>query len=423
MTEVAAGTMPVDPGSTAWMLVSSALVLLMVPGLALFYGGLVRRKNVLATMLQSFVALGVIGVQWIVIGYALAFGPSLGGFIGWDQSLIGLVGLPYTRNFADKAIPELVFVMFQGKFAIITPALISGAVAERMKFSSYLLFVLLWTTFIYCPLAHWVWAPGGWLFQYGVLDFAGGTVVHISSGFSALALAILIGPRRDYRPGHTAILPHNLTLTMLGAGLLWFGWFGFNAGSAVAAEHPVAGHTAGLAFATTQTAAAAGALTWLLIEWWHQRRPTSLGLVSGILAGLVAITPAAGHVIPASALLIGALAAAFCYSAVQMKRRFEYDDSLDAFGVHGVGGLVGALLTGVFCFTPVAGLVMGGGVSQLVKQAVGSGVAIAFAVAGTWVIARLLKATIGLRATDEQERDGLDVTVHGERAYHQVISS
>jgi len=423
MTEVTTGMVPVDPGSTAWMLVSSALVLLMVPGLALFYGGLVRRKNVMATMLQSFVALGVIGVQWIVIGYALAFGPSLGGWIGWDPSLVGLVGLPYTRNFADKAIPELVFVMFQGKFAIITPALISGAVAERMKFSSYVLFVLLWTTFVYCPLAHWVWAPGGWLFQYGVLDFAGGTVVHISSGFSALALAILIGPRRDYRPGHTAILPHNLTLTMLGAGLLWFGWFGFNAGSAVAAEHPVAGYTAGLAFATTQSAAAAGALTWLLIEWWHQRRPTSLGLVSGILAGLVAITPAAGHVIPASALLMGALASACCYSAVQMKQRVGYDDSLDAFGVHGVGGLVGALLTGVFCFTPVAGLVMGGGVSQLVKQAVGAGVAIVFAVAGTCVIALALKATLGLRATDEQERDGLDVTVHGERAYHQVISS
>jgi Amt family ammonium transporter len=423
MTDLAGGSVPVDPGSTAWMLVSSALVLLMVPGLALFYGGLVRRKNVMATMLQSFVALGVIGVQWIVIGYALAFGPSLGGWIGWDSSLVGLVGLPYTRNFADKAIPELVFVMFQGKFAIITPALISGAVAERMKFSSYVLFVLLWTTFVYCPLAHWVWAPGGWLFQYGVLDFAGGTVVHISSGFSALALAILIGPRRDYRPGHTAILPHNLTLTMLGAGLLWFGWFGFNAGSAVATEHPVAGYTAGLAFATTQTAAAAGALTWLLIEWWHQRRPTSLGLVSGILAGLVAITPAAGHVIPASALLIGALASVFCYSAVQMKQRVGYDDSLDAFGVHGVGGLVGALLTGVFCFTPVAGLVMGGGVSQLVKQAVGAGVAIVFAVAGTCVIALALKATLGLRATDEQERDGLDVTVHGERAYHQAISS
>jgi ammonium transporter, Amt family len=418
-----AAAVPVDPGSTAWMLVSSALVLLMVPGLALFYGGLVRRKNVLTTMLHSFAAMGIIGVQWIVIGYALAFGPTVGGLIGWDSSLVGLVGLPYTRNFADKAIPELVFVMFQGKFAIITPALISGAIAERMKFSAFVWFVLLWTTFVYCPLAHWVWASGGWLYQYGVLDFAGGTVVHISSGFSALMLAILLGPRRDYRPGRSAILPHNLTLTLLGAGLLWFGWFGFNAGSAVAADHPVAGYVAGLAFATTQTAAAAGGLTWLLIEWWHQQRPTSLGLVSGILAGLVAITPAAGHVIPAAALAFGAIAAAVCYGAVQMKQRFEYDDSLDAFGVHGIGGLVGALLTGVFCFTPVAGLLAGGGTTQLVKQAAGAGVAIVYAVAGTFMITSLLKATIGLRTTDEQERDGLDVTVHGERAYHQVVSS
>jgi Amt family ammonium transporter len=405
------------------MLVSSAMVLLMVPGLALFYGGLVRRKNVLTTMLYSFAAMGTIGVQWVVVGYALAFGRSLGGWIGWDPSLIGLVGLPYTRDFADKAIPELVFVMFQGKFAIITPALISGAVAERMKFSAFVWFVALWTTFVYCPLAHWVWASGGWLYQYGVLDFAGGTVVHISSGFSALILAMVLGPRRDYRPGRSAILPHNLTLTLLGAGLLWFGWFGFNAGSAVAAEHPVAGHIAGLAFATTQTAAAAGALTWLLIEWWHQRRPTSLGLVSGILAGLVAITPAAGHVIPAAALAFGALGAAACYGAVQMKQRFTYDDSLDAFGVHGVGGLVGALLTGVFCFMPVAGLAAGGGGAQLVKQAAGAAVAIVFATSGTFIIARVLEATIGLRTSDEQERDGLDVTMHGERAYHTVVAS
>jgi Amt family ammonium transporter len=261
------------------------------------------------------------------------------------------------------------------------------------------------------------------LFQYGVLDFAGGTVVHISSGVSALVLALMLGPRRDYRPGHTAILPHNLTLTMLGAGLLWFGWFGFNAGSAVAADHPVAGYVAGLAFATTQTAAAAGALTWLLIEWRHQRRPTSLGLVSGILAGLVAITPAAGHVIPAAALLFGVVAATLCYAAVQMKQRLGYDDSLDAFGVHGVGGFVGALLTGVFCFTPVAGLALGGGPTQVIKQAVGAIAAIVFAAVGTFAIATALRLTTGLRASDEQERDGLDVTVHGERAYHQVISS
>ncbi len=423
MTDVTAGAATFDPGSTAWMLVSSAMVLLMVPGLALFYGGLVRRKNVLTTMLHSFTAMGLVGVQWILIGYGLAFGASQGGLLGWDANLIGLVGLPFTKDYADKGIPELVFVMFQGKFAIITPALISGAVAERMKFSAFVWFVLLWTTFVYCPLAHWVWAPGGWLFEYGVLDFAGGTVVHISSGVSALVLAMLVGPRRDYRPGLGTILPHNLVLTLLGAGLLWFGWFGFNAGSAVAIEHPVAGHVAGLAFATTQTAAAAGALTWLLIEWRHQGRPTSLGLASGIIAGLVAITPAAGHVVPAAALLFGVLAALACYAAVQVKHHFTYDDSLDAFGVHGVGGMLGALLTGIFCFTPVAGLALGGGATQLIKQAVGAGVAVAFAVAGTLIIGLVLRATVGLRATDEQERDGLDLSVHGERAYHQVISS
>jgi Amt family ammonium transporter len=421
MNEVTA-SVPVDAGSTAWMLVSSALVLLMVPGLALFYGGLVRRKNVLTTMLHSFVAMAIIGVQWILFGYMLAFGASQWGWIGWDPSLLALSGLAHTKNFADKAIPELVFVMFQGKFAIITPALISGAVAERMKFSAYVWFVLLWATFVYCPLAHWVWAPGGWLFEYGVLDFAGGTVVHISSGISALVLVMLLGPRRDYRPGH-ALLPHNLVITLLGAGLLWFGWFGFNAGSAVAADHPVAGYVAGLAFATTQTAAAAGALSWLLIEWWHQRRPTALGVASGILAGLVAITPAAGHVTPGAALVFGAIAAALCYAAVQMKQRLGYDDSLDAFGIHGVGGVTGALLTGVFCFLPVVGLTHGGGAGQLVKQAVGVGVAIVFAAVGTLVIGLVLKAAIGLRATDEEERDGLDISVHGERAYHQTISS
>jgi ammonium transporter, Amt family len=423
MTDVTAGSVPVDAGSTAWMLVSSALVLLMVPGLALFYGGLVRRKNVLTTMLHSFVAMAVIGVQWILFGYMLAFGASQAGLIGWDPSLFALSGLPHTKNFADKAIPELVFVMFQGKFAIITPALISGAVAERMKFSAYVWFVFLWATFVYCPLAHWVWATGGWLFDYGVLDFAGGTVVHISSGISALVLVMLLGPRRDYRPGHAALVPHNMVITLLGAGLLWFGWFGFNAGSAVAADHPVAGYVAGLAFATTQTAAASGALTWLLIEWWHQRRPTALGIASGILAGLVAITPAAGHVTPAAALVFGAIASCLCFLAVQFKSRLGYDDSLDAFGVHGIGGITGALLTGVFCFMPVAGLTHGGGFSQLLKQAVGVGAAIVFAVVGTLVIGYALKATIGLRATDEEERDGLDISVHGERAYHQAIAS
>ncbi|MBI2570911.1 MAG: ammonium transporter [Candidatus Schekmanbacteria bacterium] len=423
MTDPIMASPPIDPGSTAWMLVSSALVLLMVPGLALFYGGLVRRKNVMTTMLHSFAAMGVVGVQWILFGYMLAFGPSVGGVIGWDPSLLALHGLPYTQNFADKAIPELVFVMFQGKFAIITPALISGAIAERMKFSAYVVFLVLWSTIIYCPLAHWVWASGGWLFEYGVLDFAGGTVVHIASGVSALVLAMLLGARRDYRPGRTAILPHNLPLTLTGAGLLWFGWFGFNAGSAVAADHPVAGYVAGLAFTTTQTAAATGALTWMLIEWWFHSRPTSLGLASGILAGLVAITPAAGHVSPAAALVFGAVAAVCCFMAVQMKPRFAYDDSLDAFGIHGIGGMVGALLTGVFCFIPVVGLVSGGGAGQLGKQLVGVLSSIVFVSLGTLAIGLVLKHSIGLRATDEQERDGLDISIHGERAYHQVIAS
>src|SRR3954470_11919692 len=344
----------IDPGSTAWMLASSAMVLLMVPGLALFYGGMVRRKNVLTTMMMSFVAMAVIGVQWVVIGYALAFGKTVGGVFGWDWELFALNGIAPTRLYGDKHIPELVFVMFQGKFAIITPALISGAVAERMKFKTYLAFCLLWSTFIYAPLAHWVWSADGWLFKWGVLDFAGGTVVHIAAGVSALVLALMLGPRRDVARG-SAILPNNLVLTLTGAGLLWFGWFGFNAGSAVAAEYPVAGSIAGLAFTTTQSAAAAAGLSWMLVERWHHGKVTSLGLASGIVAGLVAVAPAAGHIHPGSALLLGAFASLLCYAAVQLKGRLGYDDSLDAFGVHGVGGIFGALAVGLLAFTPVEG--------------------------------------------------------------------
>jgi ammonium transporter, Amt family len=405
----------IDSGSTAWMLTSSALVLLMVPGLALFYGGMVRRKNILTTMMHSFVAMAVIGVQWIVVGYAIAFGQSQGGWFGWSPSAVGLQGIAPGTLFGDKGVPELVFVMFQGKFAIITPALISGAVAERMKFSSYLLFIVLWATFIYCPLAHWVWANGGWLYQYGVLDYAGGTVVHIAAGVSALVLSMLVGPRRDYPDG--ALLPNNLVLTLLGAGLLWFGWFGFNAGSAVAIEHPVAGASAGLAFATTQTAAASAALVWMLIEWQHHGKPTSLGMASGIVAGLVAITPAAGHVMPVAALAIGAVSSFVCFHAVRLKARFGYDDSLDAFGVHGVGGIWGALATGLFAVTPVAGW-LAGQPGQFVKQVVGVAVTIAFAAVGTFLIASLVRALMGLRVSENQERDGLDITVHGERGYH-----
>ncbi|MCA2981924.1 MAG: ammonium transporter [Myxococcaceae bacterium] len=403
-----------DAGSTAWMLTSSALVLLMVPGLALFYGGMVRRKNVLTTMMMSFVAMALIGVQWVLVGYALAFGQSRGGFIGWDPALVALSGIDMNRAYSDKGIPELVFVMFQGKFAIITPALISGAVAERMRFRSYLVFTVVWATLIYCPLAHWVWAADGWLFARGVLDFAGGTVVHIAAGVSALVLALMLGPRRDFK--RAAILPNNLVLTLTGAGLLWFGWFGFNAGSAVAVEHP-AGATAGLAFTTTQSAAAAAGLSWMLMERWHHGKVTSLGLASGFVAGLVVVTPAAGHVRPLWALVMGAVASVVCYWAVQLKNRFDYDDSLDAFGVHGVGGIVGALLTGVFCFTPVQGL-LDGDAAQLGKQALGVAVAIVFAGGGTFLIASVLKATLGLRATEQEERDGQDLHVHGERGYH-----
>jgi len=409
-------TQAIDPGSTAWMLASSAMVLLMVPGLALFYGGMVHRKNVLTTMMMSFVAMAIIGVQWVAFGYMLSFGTSLGGFLGWDPALLGLSGIPHTRLYGDKMIPELVFVMFQGKFAIITPALISGAVAERMKFKTYVAFILIWSTVVYCPLAHWVWAADGWLYKLGVLDFAGGTVVHISAGVSALVLAVMLGPRRDVARGHT-VLPNNLVLTLTGAGLLWFGWFGFNAGSAVAVEHPVAGSVAGLAFTTTQSAAAAAGLMWMVIERWRHGKVTSLGLASGLIAGLVAVTPAAGHIKPASALLLGALAAVVCYFAVQLKAKLGYDDSLDAWGVHGVGGIFGALMTGVLCFTPVAGA-LSGNFGQLGLQAIGVGVAIVFAGAGTFLIASVLKATWGLRVEETEERDGLDVIIHGERGYH-----
>jgi ammonium transporter, Amt family len=420
----------IDSGGTAWMLVSSALVLIMVPGLALFYAGMVRRKNVLSMMMQCLVAMCVIGVQWVLFGYALAFGPSVGGagLIGWDWRLVGLHGIDWHSVVPGKGVPELVFVMFQGKFAIITPALIVGAVAERMRFSTYLLFILLWTTFVYCPLAHWVWAADGWLYTKGVLDFAGGTVVHISAGISALVLCLVLGRRRDYRPGLSgegfALLPHNLTMTLLGAGLLWFGWFGFNAGSAVAIEFPVAGYTAGLAFTTTQAAAASAGLVWLLIEWKHQGKPTTLGLTSGIVAGLVGITPAAGHVEPWAALLIGAVASIACYLAVRAKSRFGYDDSLDAFGVHGIGGLVGALLTGVFCVYNAAnpGLIQGS-FTQLGLQALGALSGVAIGALGTLIILFALKLVLPLRVEDDQERDGLDLAVHGERGYHLDIMS
>jgi len=395
-----------DAGDTAWMLVSSALVLLMLPGLALFYGGMVRAKNVLSTSMHIFAAMAIIGVQWVAFGYSLAFGGA-GAFVGGLQNVF-LGGI--TPDTLSGTIPTYVFVMFQGMFAIITPALIAGAVAERMKFSTYCVFIFLWATLVYDPLAHWVWGEGGWLLEMGALDFAGGTVVHLSSGISALVLALFLGKRKGYP--HERMAPHNLPMTLLGAGLLWFGWFGFNAGSALSA-----GGSAALAFTTTQTAAAAGALSWMLVEWLKAGKPSALGAASGVVAGLVVITPAAGFVTPASAMLMGLLAGAVCYGGVMLKHKLGYDDSLDAFGVHGVGGAFGAVATGIFATVGATGL-LAGDFHQFLVQVIGVVAAGAYAVVVTIGILLVLKATMGLRISIDEERMGLDQTAHSESGYN-----
>ncbi|MFO0558940.1 MAG: ammonium transporter [Polyangiales bacterium] len=401
----------IDSGDTAWMLVASALVLLMTPGLALFYGGMVRKKNVLATFMYSFYALALVTVQWVVIGYSLAFGRTHGGVIGgFDFALLHNVGVE-----PRGTVPHLAFMAFQLKFAIITPALISGAFAERMRFSAYALFTLLWTTLVYDPVAHWTWGEGGWLAKLGVLDFAGGTVVHWTAGLSALVAAIVIGKRLGYGKEH--FVPHNLTMTVTGGGLLWFGWFGFNAGSALAA-----GQSAALAFVTTHVAAGAAALAWSIAEWRHRGRPTLLGIVSGLVAGLVAITPAAGFVSPAASLAIGFIAGVLCYGSVLLKDKLRYDDSLDAWGIHGVGGMVGALLTGVFArkaLNPAGndGL-LAGNPGLLAKQALGLLAAGAWAVIITIILLKLVDKLVGLRVTEDDEHEGLDITQHGESGYH-----
>ncbi len=430
---VAAEAPPVAPvlntGDTAWMLVASALVLVMLPGLALFYGGMVRSKNVLSTFMHSFVAMGIVGVQWAVIGYSLAFGPDAGGGLVGDFSkamLSGLIsfadGVPVYALFQNVAtetgsIPEYVFAMFQCMFAMITVALISGAVAERIKFSAWCLFVLAWTTLVYDPLAHWVWMVDGWLFKKGALDFAGGTVVHLSSGISALALLIFLGKRRGFPTERMA--PHSLPLTLLGVGLLWFGWFGFNAGSAVVGVNTsdAAGGLAGLAFATTTIAPAAGGLAWMIAEWMHAGKPSALGFGSGVVAGLVGITPAAGFVQPGAAIVIGLGAGVICYLGVRMKAKLKYDDSLDAFGVHGVGGTFGALVTGVFATVGATGL-LAGNVDQFVTQVIGVVAAGAYAFTVTLAIAFVINKTIGLRVEKEDEIMGLDTTQHSETAYN-----
>ena len=405
----------IDTGDTAWVLTSTALVLLMTaPGLALFYGGMVRQKNALGTLMQSFIVLALISIQWVLWGYSLAFGPDKGGIIG-GLEWVGLRGVGQTPN-ADYAatIPHQAFMLFQMMFAVITPALITGAFAERKKFSTFIVFILLWATFIYDPLAHWVWGVGGWLRNLGALDFAGGTVVHISSGISALAAALVIGKRKGY--GHNPMPPHNLPLTVMGAGLLWFGWFGFNAGSALGANG-LAAH----AFTTTNTATAAAALGWMFTEWSTRGKPTVLGAASGAVAGLVAITPAAGFVTPMAAILIGALAGVFCYTACNLKTKLGYDDSLDVVGVHGVGGTWGALATGIFATKLVNdaggdGLLYGNP-KQLGIQLVAVLVTMALGFVGTIIILKVLDALMGLRVSEEDEQAGLDLSQHSETAY------
>ncbi len=404
----AVSTPQISAGDTAWVLTSSALVLAMiVPGLALFYGGMVRSKNVLSTMMHSFIAICLVSVVWVFWGYSLAFGPDVGGIVG-SLDLAGLVGVGPEPS-EGSTIPHLAFMVFQLMFAAITVALISGAIAERMKFSAFVLFAVLWVTFIYAPLAHWVWG-GGWLAGLGDLDFAGGTVVHISSGVAALTCALVLGKRHGY--GTDNMSPHNLPFTVIGAGLLWVGWFGFNAGSALAADGIAAS-----AFVATQVAAAAGALAWLCVEWGYRGKPTMLGAASGAVAGLVAITPAAGFVGPVSAILIGLGGGIVCYLGVFLKNKMGYDDALDVLGIHGIGGTWGALATGLFASMGGGTGLFFGNPGQLVIQAIGVGATWVFAGVGTFVILKIVDGVVGLRVSKEEEVLGLDLTEHSERAY------
>jgi Amt family ammonium transporter len=412
----------IDTGTTCWMLTSTALVLLMVPGLAMFYGGLVRTKNVLGTMMHSFVAMSLIGILWVVVGYSLTFGKSiLGGFVGWNSDYFLLRGIDES---VVNGVPEYVLAMFQGKFAIITPALISGALAERVYFRGYTLFISLWFLLVYCPLCHWVWAPDGWLFNSGaagVIDLAGGTVIHVSAGFSALVIALLLGRRKGFPK--TPMMPNNMVMTMMGAGLLWVGWFGFNAGSTVQS-----GLDTARALTMTQISAASGALTWIIIEALIYRKATSLGFVSGILAGLVVITPAAGVVLPSGALFLGACSSVACYYALKVKSVFGYDDSLDCFGIHGVGSGLGVLLLSFFIresWMEKAASAAGGSWTawdQLLIQSLGIGATIAIAATGTLIIYFLVEKTVGFRINEQGEVEGLDQSLHGENGYGLVHS-
>ncbi len=400
-------------GDTAWMLAATVLVLFMtIPGLSLFYAGMVRAKNGLSVMMQCFAITALMTILWAIAGYSIAFGGP-GEYWGGLSKLF-LAGV--TVDSLSGTIPETVFMVFQMTFAIITPALIVGAFAERMKFSAMLVFMAIWLLVVYAPIAHWVWGDGGWLGGKGILDFAGGTVVHINAGVAGLIAALVIGRRKGY-PG-TAMMPHNLMFTVVGAGMLWVGWFGFNAGSELAADG-----VAGMAMAVTQIATAAAALTWMFAEWIAHGKPSVLGIASGAVAGLVAITPASGAVGPMGAIAVGAASGLGCFiAAVKLKKVFGYDDSLDAFGVHGVGGIIGALLTGVFCAPSLGGAGFGDGISsiggQVAVQALGAGATLVYTAVMTFIILKVLDLIMGLRVTDEQETEGLDLALHDERAYN-----
>ena len=412
---VAAQPPAVDTGDTAWVLASAGLVLLMTPGLAFFYGGLVRRKNVLSVLMQCFMAMCLITVQWILFGYSLAFGPDVGGFIGnLEWAFLNTVGADPNPDYA-ATIPHTAFMAFQLKFAIITPALIIGAFAERFSFRAFCLFTLLWATLVYDPLAHWVWGVGGFLRKMGALDFAGGTVVHINAGMAALAAALVLGKRVG-----SVSPPHNLPLAILGAGMLWFGWFGFNAGSALGANGLAAN-----AFVTTHVATAVAGLTWAACDWFYHGKPTTLGMITGVVAGLVSITPACGFVTPMAAIWIGIGASLICFVAVTfVKTKFGYDDTLDAFGVHGVGGIWGALATGLWATKAVnpagADGLFHGNPGQFLVQLQATLVTIVFSFAVSWILLKVIDALVGLRVTDHEVRIGLDLTQHSEAGYTLV---
>jgi Amt family ammonium transporter len=401
----------IDKADTAWVLASAALVMIMIPGVGLFYGGMVRKKNAISTIILSFAIMALISVQWVLFGYSLAFGPDVGGFIGnlhWG----GLIGVGQEPNNYAPTIPALAYMIFQGMFAIIAVALITGAFVERIKFSAFLIFSLLWATLVYDPIAHWVWGSGGWLHNMGVLDFAGGAVVHISAGMSALAVALVIGARRDFRK--YIMEPHSIPITMLGAALLWFGWFGFNAGSAVTSNGIAAN-----AFVVTNTAGGAGALTWMLLGWYY-KKPTALGMATGAVVGLAAITPASGFVTPLAAIVIGVVASVICYYAMLFRMKQNVDESLDVWACHGVGGMWGIIAVGVFAtalVNPAGSGLIDNHVGQIATQIIAVIATSVYAFVVTFILSKLIESTIGLRVRDEEEAVGLDIAQHSEKAY------